>query len=258
MVPSVDRALRILELLTEADLPMGVNQIAKRLGISPSTCFNILKTLEMAGYLDFDERSKAYTLGPAAVQFATRALDLQRSFDKAHDIMSDLATRHGTAGCVLWRLRRDNRLMVVGHVMGRRDVSFQLDPGKTLPLLIGATGRCAAAFLGLSREEIASMLDGLNWDRAPSLKEYLRQVEQARERGWAVDCGDFIKGITTIATPVDDGREGFRFCLSVALFGDQNDPEHIAEVASELVTSAGQVAERLFVGAGKFESAAPA
>jgi DNA-binding IclR family transcriptional regulator len=97
------------------------------------------------------------------------------------------------------------------------------------------------------------MYDGLNWDKAPSLETYLGQVEQTKQKGWAIDSGDFIKGITTIAAPVDIGQNQFRFCLSIALFGDQNDPEFIDRVAADLISSAERIAERLFLGGSKLE-----
>ena len=44
-VGSVVQALAILRHLSEASKPLGVTAVARALGISPSSCFNLLKTL---------------------------------------------------------------------------------------------------------------------------------------------------------------------------------------------------------------------
>ena len=48
-VQALERGLKILELLMQEKRPMGVNEIAKCQGITPSAAYRILKTLETNG-----------------------------------------------------------------------------------------------------------------------------------------------------------------------------------------------------------------
>ena len=49
-VQALERGLKILELLMQEKRPMGVNEIAKCQGITPSAAYRILKTLETNGW----------------------------------------------------------------------------------------------------------------------------------------------------------------------------------------------------------------
>lgn len=49
-VQALERGLKILELLMQEKRPMGVNEIAKCQGITPSAAYRILKTLEANGW----------------------------------------------------------------------------------------------------------------------------------------------------------------------------------------------------------------
>ena len=49
-VQALERGLKILELLMQEKRPMGVNEIAKCQGITPSAAYRIVKTLEANGW----------------------------------------------------------------------------------------------------------------------------------------------------------------------------------------------------------------
>ncbi|MFC7608066.1 helix-turn-helix domain-containing protein [Teichococcus aestuarii] len=62
-VGAVIHAIRILQHLAGATGPLGVAAVARGTGISPSTCFNILRTLTRARFVAFRDSDKTYTLG---------------------------------------------------------------------------------------------------------------------------------------------------------------------------------------------------
>ena len=51
IIKMVERALTVLDLLRTSKERLGVNEIAKRCDLSPSTAFRILKTLEVTGWV---------------------------------------------------------------------------------------------------------------------------------------------------------------------------------------------------------------
>ena len=51
IIKMVERALTVLDLLRTSKERLGVNEIAKRCDLSPSTAFRILKTLEVSGWV---------------------------------------------------------------------------------------------------------------------------------------------------------------------------------------------------------------
>ncbi|MDG7115625.1 helix-turn-helix domain-containing protein, partial [Streptococcus pneumoniae] len=69
-VGAVAHAIRILRHLAGATAPLGVAAVARGTGISPSTCFNILRTLARARFVAFNDSDKTYSLGLAVAELA--------------------------------------------------------------------------------------------------------------------------------------------------------------------------------------------
>src|SRR3974390_2705033 len=62
LVGSVVGAITILRYLAAANEPVGVSRIARETGQNPSTTFNILRTLLLYDFVQFDQLSKTYLL----------------------------------------------------------------------------------------------------------------------------------------------------------------------------------------------------
>ena len=82
VVESVRTAITILRFLASQSKPFGVNAIAREVGVSPSSCFNIVKTLTLEGLLAFDERDKSYSPGPGLAMLSTAISNDQQLFQR--------------------------------------------------------------------------------------------------------------------------------------------------------------------------------
>ena len=67
MIQSVQRALSILNCAAAAKGWIGVREIARITGLKVTTAQQLLKTLQTENYLDFDESSRRYRIGLAAL-----------------------------------------------------------------------------------------------------------------------------------------------------------------------------------------------
>src|SRR3981081_4046590 len=72
-VGSVARALALLDALRESEEGLGVNELARQIGVSPSTASRLLGTLEEAGMVQRDGRGP-FRLGMHLVTLAERVL----------------------------------------------------------------------------------------------------------------------------------------------------------------------------------------
>lgn len=78
MVQSLEKAITLLNAVARCKEPVGVRELARICGISPSTAHPLLKTLEAARYLDFDEGSRRYRLGFALLSLSNGMNPLKR------------------------------------------------------------------------------------------------------------------------------------------------------------------------------------
>ncbi len=64
VVRSVTQSFAVMRLLAGSS-PLSLSAIGRALGLSPSSAFNLLKTLEREGAVERDGATKAYRIAPA-------------------------------------------------------------------------------------------------------------------------------------------------------------------------------------------------
>lgn len=231
-INTVASTIAILRKLSETTRPLGVNALARSLDLTPSSCFNIIKTLVEEDMVDFDPETKFYSIGTGFISMVRGALDPERAFDTIRPRLEDLLQKWPiTVG--LWRLQND-RIVLMGYLAGAKTMRIQMVVGQRLPHLIGAIGRCIAASLGLGKQELASEFARLKWESAPELDEYLAGVRHAEKFGWSIDRNHFVRGVTTLGVPFPrlDGK--IQYCLSATTFSGQYDDGDLSDLAGEL------------------------
>jgi DNA-binding IclR family transcriptional regulator len=235
-VGSVAHAAAILRRLAQLSEPEGVNAISRAIGVSPSSCFNILKTLAREELVEFDEATKRYALGPGLVMLARKALDPGQAFAVARPALERLADKHGVT-IALWRLTRE-RLVLLGFADSDEATRIHMTVGQRLPMLVGAGGRCVAARLNLPPEALAREFPKLRWQEPPTLAAYVASVAEARESGWSVDDSCFLRGVTTVGASVPARSGPPAGVLSATMFAGQHDPAAWSRIGEDLAACA--------------------
>jgi DNA-binding IclR family transcriptional regulator len=242
-VNSVANALAVLRRLANADRPEGVNAIARNVGISASSCFNILKTLAAEDFAQFDRVHKTYTLGAGAVDLAIAALDPEAGFLRTRSILEGIAREFGVT-CGLWR-RVGDRLVLLGTVEDQAIARIRFTPGHRLPLMIGAMGRCIAARSNIPESELAETIQSLHWHSAPKLDRYLTEIRQAATNGYGIDDGDFLLGITSVAAPIISREGALTHCIAATTFKERFDREELRTLGRAVRAAAEAIAPLL-------------
>lgn len=205
--PAIARAAAILRLLGKSDTPLGVNNIARALGLVPSTCLYVLRALAEEELVAFDPDTKRYTLDAGVLTLARGWLRRNLFADVAQPAVDRLARDHGVTILAVQIVGLEH-IIVVATSQGGANFQLSANVGSRFPALISATGRCIAAFGDYPRAEIERRFHTLRWDDPPAYEAWLDQVAQTAQRGYAVDSGNYIAGVTVIAAPVsrDHGR----------------------------------------------------
>jgi len=202
--PAIARAAAILRLLGKSGAPMGVQAIARELGLVPSTCLYVLRALVAEDLVAFDPDTKRYALDAGILTLARQWLRRDQFADLAQPQLDRISQEFGLTalGVQIFGLER-----IIVTAMSQSNQNFQLSTqiGSRFPALVSATGRCIAAFGGYSQDELRARFETLRWDEPPSFEEWRLQVAQAREEGVAVDEGNYISGVTVVAAPVWKG-----------------------------------------------------
>lgn len=217
-VNSVVQAIAVLRHLGAAVEPEGVTAIARALGLSPSSCFNVLRTLVREDLVRFDPVAKRYALGLGTIDLARRALGRDSVVSAAQAPMARIAQEHDAA-VGLWRLSAgEDRLILASLAESAAATRIHMVVGQRQPATAGATGRAMLAWQRLDDAAIASAYAAVRWQNAPGEAAFLHQVRDAEAKGWATDIGQINHGISTVAAVVADGGGAPRFVLSASIF----------------------------------------
>lgn len=244
LVGALTSGLSVLRHLAASTEPLGVTRIARDLGLNASTCFNLLRTLVHEGLASFDERSKTYMIGLGVLELARSALGRASMVSWVQPQLDELAIRHGVT-VVTWQSMPDERLVLVHVAEHPGAVRVQMTVGTRVPQFVGASGRCMAAFGGMTKAAIRSRFMNLRWDRAPSFESYWQSVLETRKRGYAIDSGHYQRGATVLAVPVFDAGGKPIMTIGCASFSEHMDSTRTKALVRELGEVAGRVTRAL-------------
>jgi DNA-binding IclR family transcriptional regulator len=245
-IQAVDNVFRVLEAF-DAEEEIGVTELAARLELHKNNAFRILATLTTRGYVEKNEETDRYRLGPACLVLG-QAYSRRRSLlVLARRSLCELAA--GTGESAHLGVLGDFEVIHVDGEPSERLVATGLRVGRRLPAHCTALGKvllgCAdpkrleaydqdlVARGGLAAHTPATLVD------REKLVEHLRAV---RAQGYAVDLEECEPGLCCASAPVYDAGGRLVAALSVSGPAFRLDPERLAGVVVPQVV---RVAESL-------------
>lgn len=238
MIASVARALALLDELLDSDEGLGVNELARRIGVNTSTASRLLATLESAGIVQ-REGYGPFRLGLHLVTLADHVLSSLDLQTLARPVLLELMQSTGETSTL--SLPGERAAITVDSVPSRSSVVSMARLGRPSISHATAVGKVMLAFGGSDLPR-ASELVSLT-ERTITDRERLRaEVAQIRERGYGTVFGEREVDVNAIAAPVLD-RAG----ALAAILGVQGPASRLEDPTRVLVP--------LLAGAGALERA---
>jgi DNA-binding IclR family transcriptional regulator len=138
-----------------------------------------------------------------------------------------------------------DRMSVVALARSPSPFSLHVDVGSQFPALISATGRLVAAHSTLPWSTIERQFKQLRWQRAIALTAWKKEVEMAKRRGYALDKGNYIEGVTLAAVPIVDAAGRLTNTLVCAGFNQQLKGTKIISLVSAMRNEAAALEAQL-------------
>jgi DNA-binding IclR family transcriptional regulator len=230
IVKPVANAVAILKFLGAANAPATATQIARKLQINTSTCFNILRTLVGEGMVDFDSSGKTYRVGLGLVKFVRNVLSDNHHLTAVNYRLHELAETFRVTA-TLWRRVGVDRMVLVTAENSSADLGIHLRIGMRLPTLLGSTGRAVATRLGRSRDQLRTDFEKLRWVQPFTFDDYWADAVAAEGRGWAVDDGFFAAGVQTLSAPILDAAGALTaYSVTALTFRGHHDDRQVARM----------------------------
>jgi IclR family acetate operon transcriptional repressor len=213
-VSAVERAMRIVELLSATPHGAHITDLSRELGINKALVFKILMSLVAARYVYKDEASQTYRVSSKLLATAFRYLMQLDIYDALLPILRQLAEDTGELAELIWL--QNDRLVIVAKAESPRRVKVVDYLGEEQHLHATASGKVYLA--GLPEEAAIDLLRARGMPRLhdntiTDLDRFRLELARVRAQGYATNVQETGPEVVAVAAPItttpgSEQREG--------------------------------------------------
>lgn len=224
----------------------GTSDLARLTGISRPTAHRLLASLAGQGFVDRDQHSGAWLLGPELYLMGAIAADRYDISELAREHIAALAEATGESAFL--SARRGNETVCLLREDGSFPIrSFVLFEGKRFPLGVASAGLAILSFLPETQAESYLNTHDLTIEHGPAHEaDKLRErISATRARGYAINPGLIVEGSWGMGAAVFDRSGSPAWALSLTGIEPRFSPERQAELGRLLLQHAHRLTKAL-------------
>ncbi|MEI6028689.1 MAG: IclR family transcriptional regulator [Betaproteobacteria bacterium] len=231
---SITAAARVLGELAGAGQPLGVTDLARRLGESKARVFRHLATLRQVGFVSQEPGGDRYQLGWNLYRLGMAAGEQFGLARVAQRHMTELRDR--TQESTAMAVPAGGDALIVTSIPSERQVALSIKPGVVIAANYSALGRVLLTFADqrVQQQVLARPMLALTPQSLTDPAVLRQRLALIKERWWEVAVNENSYGIATLAAPVFDSAN--RLCAAVAIvasslrIAEPADPELLGHV----------------------------
>jgi len=247
-IGSVVHAAEVLEAVAAEHRPIGVNELARRVGLDASSVSRIVRTLELYRLLAREPGTNRVRLGMGLVLLASdvlHGLDIRRAAAAELDRLS--ADTHETINLAVWD---EDGPLIVDHRPGSQPIAALGEIGRRDPAHATSLGKALLAFKPAASERAVAhgrpeRFTPTTITDATALGEELAGI---RRRGYAVNRGELRAELYAVAAPIFGLDDEVVAALGVAGPASRFTEERMTQLADVVRDAASAVSRALGAG----------
>lgn len=203
---SVEKVLRIIETLSNCASPVRLKDLAEMVGFPESTTLRLLRTLLENGYVGQNKENQKYFLTFKIVQIGSRVHSRFSLFEIVHPYLVDFSNTYRESVCLA--IEENGEVVYIDTKDGPDNLLHILQYiGKRAPMYCTGVGK--NLLLNYSPKEIKARFENQLFrpftpNTITNTNDLIKQVEQARTTGYALDDEECELGVRCIAAPLYD------------------------------------------------------
>lgn len=246
MVKSVDRALRIIKIVSTRKEGFGVTELAEKLNLNKSSVFRLVATLIEHGFMEQDQETKKYRLGYQYLELSSKLLDSMDIRKEAAPYLKELETL--TSEVIHLVIYSQQEAVYIEKLEGHETLRMHSQVGKRAPMHCTSAGKTILAYLPegeartiMTKNELPRHTENTITD-PDTLLESLKEI---RRRGYGKEVEENEVGITCIAAPIFNFRGEIAGSISISGPTIRMGEERIEEIIEPLKQAGEKVSKRL-------------
>lgn len=204
-VPNLEKGLCVLELLVEAQEGLTLQEIKNKADLSQTTAYRMLHTLIRLKYVIYIESSKRYVISHKMLSLGFKSLHERNLHEIILPHLRNI--RDVVKETVCFGVMSNEKAMFIEQALGSHPFCFVLTPGKLIDLHCSAPGKAMMAAMPESMRN--HYLDKMTFTRfnertITNKSSYLKELEDVRTHGYALDREEEMSGIMCIGSAIID------------------------------------------------------
>ncbi|HEV2272709.1 MAG TPA: IclR family transcriptional regulator [Acidobacteriaceae bacterium] len=232
---SLDRAVGVLEILSESDTPLSLAEVCQRMNLHKSTAHRSLMVLERSALIERTPENR-YRLGLKLYDLGNRAVEQVDLRTRVHPFFRRLAAQVGET--VHLSVLQKTSIVYLDKVEPNRRVCISSRTGTSNPVYCTSMGKAMLAFQPPDViEQIVSKIRFVRYTHKTldSKEALLRALERVRRRGYAIDDQEIEIGVRCIGAPIFNERNYAIAAVSVSGPASRITAPTMPEIAGHLL-----------------------
>jgi DNA-binding IclR family transcriptional regulator len=244
-IRALARGLSILALFDVEHPEWSLGDICVRTGMSKTTAYRMLRTLETKGFVVHDPTSERYQLGPATIPGAYLTMSYVGFVRSARPFLERLG--EATGETVELAVGTGEGAVVVDEVATIHPFRLNRPTGRILSGMYNSSFRMYVAFLPQAEQlKILNSPKGEGGDAAPVDPEaMLERMATERRDGLACDMEELDRGVFAVSAPVMERDGSLKAVLTVVAPAERFGPRARKAKIDALRSAADEMTEYL-------------
>ncbi|RQD78720.1 MAG: IclR family transcriptional regulator [Candidatus Syntrophonatronum acetioxidans] len=239
-VQSVERALLLLEILSEVGEPTTLSELSEKANLNISTVHRLLHTLMANHFVEQDLNSGKYRLGLRLFEIGSKALyslDI-RQVAKPH-LQEVVHKCNETANMAILE---QGEVVYIEQVESQNTIKMFARIGSRGPAHCTAAGKALLAYQEMPELERIISSKGLPrfTDNTITEPDKLKEkLEKIRKQGYALDLEEMDEGVNCIAVPIMNHEGKVIAAISISGLASRMSRDRLEEIHREYLKEAG-------------------
>jgi len=245
MVETLIRFFKIIDLL-ENSSELRLKDIADKLNIDKSTIHRFLKTLLKYNFVKMNPSNKKYSLGLKFLNIATKIIDSIDIRNIAHPYLIDLEEYSNET--IHLTTFDGKRVVYIDKIESIKHIRMYSRIGNIAPINCTAAGKAILAFQ--KESVINSIIQDLDFipvtkNTITDKKKFMEDLEDVRNKGFAVDNSEHEENICCIAAPIRDYSREVKYAVSISAIKTRMDLSELITFKDILIDKANIISKEL-------------
>ena len=201
-VQSVERALDLLELVSNSEQSISIAELIEKTGLNRTTIWRMLGTLETRGYIEKDEVTKNYRIGVKLYQLV-RSNDSYSHLTKVIEpYMREICNLYNET--VILSVFQNTKMYNIHQVEPEQTVRLMNYTNTFSPLHCSSNGKLQLSYL--TEEELESYLryplEEFSSFTITNKRALIKQLEEIRKQKYSLSLGEYDESENAISIAI--------------------------------------------------------